>query len=311
MASEALAAAIRRLGVPVVVPATGVCASACFILFAASPSRYYIPGVRIGVHSATEGGHETLDSMGITTAMARSAAEMGVPDAIIGRMVRTPPGNVAWLSETELLAMGAVRIDITTPPVASSVPSDAPLAQVVPDATTAPSGPAALSREPVVPPASVSLHIIGGGSNGGCVAGAVALPARGDGYQTIHSSISHFYGAPVTIQGVITLGQTARENGLPPLLIGDVSMPKGGPMPGGRVAHQVGLDVDVGTTAELGVKRRWPLAGMCRWLDGISVRSLNRACHYKWRIEPEAADRRRVVTTASVEICSSGGSPGK
>ncbi len=67
----------------------------------------------------------------------------------------------------------------------------------------------------------------------------------GDGYETIHSGISHFYGAPVTIQGVIALGQKARENGLPPLLVEDISLPRGGPMPGGHLSHQVGLDVDI------------------------------------------------------------------
>jgi penicillin-insensitive murein endopeptidase len=98
---------------------------------------------------------------------------------------------------------------------------------------------------PSGPPAPGPLHIIGGGPNGGCIAGAVAMPARGDGYQTIHSSFSHFYGAPVTIQGVIALGQKARENGLPPLLVEDISLPRGGPMPGGHASHQVGLDVDI------------------------------------------------------------------
>ena len=94
-------------------------------------------------------------------------------------------------------------------------------------------------------PAPGPLHIIGGGANGGCIAGAVGMPARGDGLQTIHSSLSHFYGAPVTIEGVMTLGRKARENGLPPLLIEDISLPRGGPMPGGHVSHQVGLDVDI------------------------------------------------------------------
>jgi len=98
---------------------------------------------------------------------------------------------------------------------------------------------------PVLPPVPGPLHIIGGGPNGGCIAGAVSLPPQGDGYQTIHGTISHFYGAPVTIQGVITLGREARSIGLPPLLVEDISRPRGGPMPGGHSAHQVGLDVDV------------------------------------------------------------------
>jgi len=65
-----------------------------------------------------------------------------------------------------------------------------------------------------------------------------------------------------------------------------------------------------GTAARLGVRRRSPLAGVDRWLAGTSVRSRNRACHYRRRSEPAAAGRRRVATSASALICSSGGSPG-
>jgi len=65
-----------------------------------------------------------------------------------------------------------------------------------------------------------------------------------------------------------------------------------------------------GTAARLGVRRRSPLAGMGRWLAGISVRSRNRACHYRRRSEPGAGDRPRVATSASAVTCSSGGSPG-
>ena len=105
--------------------------------------------------------------------------------------------------------------------------------------------PAHAQYGPLGPPAPGPLHIIGGGANGGCIAGAVNLPPQGDGYQTIHGSISNFWGAPVTVQGVATLGAEARVNGLPPLLIEDMSRPRGGPMPGGHAAHQIGLDVDV------------------------------------------------------------------
>jgi hypothetical protein len=51
------------------------------------------------------------------------------------------------------------------------------------------------------------------------------------------------------------------------------------------------------------------LAGMSRWLDGISVRIRHRACHYRLRTEPEAVGRRRAVTSAFADFCSSGGSP--
>lgn len=99
---------INRLGVPVAVPDRGVCASACFMLFAAGRSRIAEPGSMVGVHSASvAGGNETMDTLGVTTLMAREAARYGVPASITGRMVTTVPGQMAWLSRAELEGMGA------------------------------------------------------------------------------------------------------------------------------------------------------------------------------------------------------------
>lgn len=108
-----MAGAIRALRVPVVVPDRAVCASACFMLFAAGRDRVAEPGAMIGVHSASvSGGNETMDTLGVTTLMAREAAQYGVPPAITGRMVTTAPGQMAWLTRGELEQMG-VRITPT------------------------------------------------------------------------------------------------------------------------------------------------------------------------------------------------------
>lgn len=95
-------------------------------------------------------------------------------------------------------------------------------------------------------PAPGPLRIIGGPTTGGCIAGAVALPDHGPGFQTIHLDRSAFYGAPPTIAALEQLGQEAAAAGLPPLLIEDISRPRGGPMPGGHLSHQMGVDADVG-----------------------------------------------------------------
>jgi hypothetical protein len=47
--------------------------------------------------------------MAFTTAIAREAAEFGVPPAIIGKLVQTPPGRTTWLTPPELASMG-VRV---------------------------------------------------------------------------------------------------------------------------------------------------------------------------------------------------------
>jgi penicillin-insensitive murein DD-endopeptidase len=90
------------------------------------------------------------------------------------------------------------------------------------------------------------LRIIGGPATGGCIAGAESLPDHGAGFQTIHLNRSAFYGAPSAIEGLEALASEASTAGLPPLLVEDISRPRGGPLPGGHVSHQIGLDADVG-----------------------------------------------------------------
>ena len=94
-------------------------------------------------------------------------------------------------------------------------------------------------------PARGPLHIIGGPSNG-CLAGAVQLPAEGLGFQTIHLGRSSFWGTQSTISRLETLAAQVHGAGLGDLYIEDIARPRGGPLPGGHVAHQIGLEADVG-----------------------------------------------------------------
>lgn len=119
-------------------------------------------------------------------------------------------------------------------------------------------------------PASGPLHIVGGPNTGGCIAGAVSLPPEGTGFQTIHPDRSAFWGAPQTIAQLQLLGRRAAAAELPTLLIEDISRPRGGPMPGGHVSHQIGLDADVG----LDMRARPPLPASER--DSIALRSMVR-----------------------------------
>jgi penicillin-insensitive murein endopeptidase len=102
----------------------------------------------------------------------------------------------------------------------------------------------ALAASPETP-APGPLHIIGGQA-AGCIAGAVRLPADGPGFQTIHLARSSFWGAPSTIARIEQLGEQAHAAGLGELYVEDISRPRGGPLPGGHVSHQLGIDVDVG-----------------------------------------------------------------
>ena len=95
-------------------------------------------------------------------------------------------------------------------------------------------------------PAPGPLRIVGGDATGGCLAGAERLPPSGDGFQTIHLNHSSFFGAPPVIERIKLLGTLAHKAGLADFYVEDISNPRGGPMPGGHAAHQVGLDVDIG-----------------------------------------------------------------
>ncbi len=120
-------------------------------------------------------------------------------------------------------------------------------------------------------PAPGPLRIVGGPNTGGCIAGAVSLPLEGLGFQTIHLDRSAFWGAPQTIAHLELFGREAAAAGLPTLLMEDISRARGGPMPGGHVSHQIGLDADVG----LDMRPRPPLSANER--NTVELRGMVRA----------------------------------
>jgi penicillin-insensitive murein endopeptidase len=93
-------------------------------------------------------------------------------------------------------------------------------------------------------PSGGPAHAIGG-TGLGCIAGAMALPPDGPGWQAVRVSRNRHWGHPATIALVERIAGQARATGLPDLWIGDLSQPRGGPMPWGHASHQTGLDVDI------------------------------------------------------------------
>lgn len=110
-----------------------VCASACFLMFAAGSTKNAGYGAQVGVHGASgENGEETVASGAATVSMAKIAKELGVPAAIIGRMVVTSPQDMVWLTPQELQSMGVTmmgRPSQVAPRVATlqQTPPNAPL----------------------------------------------------------------------------------------------------------------------------------------------------------------------------------------
>ena len=89
-----------------------------------------------------------------------------------------------------------------------------------------------------------------GKTDAGCLAGAAALPFDGPGYQVIHLSRVRYFSHPNTISFVEDLGRSSRAAGLPDFYVGDLSLPRGGPMPNGHASHQTGIDVDIWFTLD-------------------------------------------------------------
>lgn len=79
----------------------------------------------------------------------------------------------------------------------------------------------------------------------GCIAGAVPLAADGVGYQAIRVSRNRHWAHPQTVRYMTELGAKIERAGLPPVYVGDMSQPRGGPMSFGHASHQTGLDVDI------------------------------------------------------------------
>jgi hypothetical protein len=147
--AELMARAIKKSNLPTSVP--NLCASACFMPFAAGSSKYALTTAKIGVHSTSDAtGDETMTSAGVTTMMARDYADYGVPPVIIGKMVTTPPGQITWLTAADLRSM---HVNLVTP--------KAEKAEEVPDLTGGSSAPApapSTTQPPGSPPISAAWN---------------------------------------------------------------------------------------------------------------------------------------------------------
>jgi hypothetical protein len=117
-----IAAAIKRGKIATSVDSGAVCASACFLAFAAGNAKFAGPGALIGVHKASEkGGRETELSGEASRSMGRFARELGVPSWIVDRMLATSPKKIAWLAPQDLQSMG-----VTTPQHGQGTPTAIP-----------------------------------------------------------------------------------------------------------------------------------------------------------------------------------------
>ena len=101
-------------------------------------------------------------------------------------------------------------------------------------------------RQPAKGPAAAI-----GRYNAGCLKGGRALPPEGKGYQVMRLSRNRYYGHPELVRFIERLGEAVRRERLGVMLVGDLSMPRGGPFSHGHRSHQTGLDVDIALRLDL------------------------------------------------------------
>jgi penicillin-insensitive murein endopeptidase len=79
----------------------------------------------------------------------------------------------------------------------------------------------------------------------GCLAGAVPLPLDGATWQVMRLSRNRHWGTPELVSYLEKFSADVHKDGWNGLLVGDMSQPRGGPMPTGHASHQIGLDADI------------------------------------------------------------------
>ena len=116
-----------------------------------------------------------------------------------------------------------------------------------PNPTIPPNIPAKELFGSVAAPAPLRSRAIGSYTRG-CLAGGVALPINGPGWQVMRLSRNRNWGHPMLVSYLERLAKDARLIGWAGLLIGDLAQPRGGPMLTGHTSHQIGLDADIWLT---------------------------------------------------------------
>ncbi|MGI9521762.1 MAG: penicillin-insensitive murein endopeptidase [Hyphomicrobiaceae bacterium] len=152
-------------------------------------------------------------------------------------------GTIALLPLLVTVSSGTAAPEVDVPPVpqAKPMPAEKRLQRLPP--TSAKVLFKAVTTGAALRPATYGFY------NRGCLSGGEQLPVDGPSWQAMRLSRNRHWAHPITIKVVKRLAVDAqRFDDWPGLLVGDLSMPRGGPMPPAHASHQVGLDADIWLT---------------------------------------------------------------
>lgn len=102
---------------------------------------------------------------------------------------------------------------------------------------------AALTTSVLARPFPGPARSIGSAANG-CLAGAVALPLTGPGWQVMRPERNRFWGNPALVAFIEDMAAHTRSS-LGTLMVADMAQPRGGQMLFGHGSHETGVDVDI------------------------------------------------------------------
>ena len=136
MGAVAINSRLTTFPMGTLVESNATCASACVLIFGAGSSRWAYYGAKIGVHSASNGGAsdgakpvEDKDALAMTMIMARVLSDSyHAPMEVIGKLVTTKAGDLAWLNENDLKLwgvkmLGAPVLAYNGPPATQPAPT--------------------------------------------------------------------------------------------------------------------------------------------------------------------------------------------
>lgn len=107
--------------------AVGTCASACTLVFLAGQPRHLTPTGELGFHRASTGTYNPIFEELANQQLAKTYAELGLPQAMIDKTLRTSSRSMWFVPRNELLTYGLIAPSPHTLAVPLPLP-DAPLA---------------------------------------------------------------------------------------------------------------------------------------------------------------------------------------
>ncbi|MGN6829495.1 RDD family protein [Paucibacter sp. M5-1] len=99
--AERMVEQVRKTGAAT--RAVGGCESACTLVFLAGQQRQLMPGARLGFHRASSGSYNPVFDEVANQELAATYREMGLPEPLIQRTLRTPADSMWYPASDELI----------------------------------------------------------------------------------------------------------------------------------------------------------------------------------------------------------------